>query len=121
MRYPVGPILPPSDFAVTDTFYRELQTACCHNDTEYTPMGRDRAEIHFVHRPERPPNPGHGANIRPADVIALSGGIAALDLGMAGEAPHFLPAEDKPWGMREAVIRDPDGNVLRLGQEVARG
>ncbi len=24
-------------------------------------------------------------------------------------------AEDTPWGMREATVRDPDGNVVRIG------
>lgn len=117
----VCPILPSRDFAVTEAFYRKLGFESWYNDTEYMLMNRDRVEIHFVHRPAHQPEAGHWAYIRPADVDVLSAEITALDLGIRGEVPHFTPAEDKPWGMREAVICDPDGNVLRIGQEVARG
>jgi catechol 2,3-dioxygenase-like lactoylglutathione lyase family enzyme len=26
--------------------------------------------------------------------------------------------EDKPWGMRELALVDPDGNLIRAGQEM---
>jgi hypothetical protein len=26
-----------------------------------------------------------------------------------------VAVEDRPWGMREARLTDPDGNVIRLG------
>jgi hypothetical protein len=28
--------------------------------------------------------------------------------------------EDKPWGLREFAILDPDGNLLRIGQAISR-
>ena len=28
--------------------------------------------------------------------------------------------EDKPWGLREFAILDPDGNLLRIGQVISR-
>ena len=28
------------------------------------------------------------------------------------------PLVDRPWGMKESSLRDPDGNVLRVGQNL---
>jgi len=28
--------------------------------------------------------------------------------------------EDKPWGLREFAVIDPDGNLIRIGQVIAR-
>jgi uncharacterized glyoxalase superfamily protein PhnB len=30
-----------------------------------------------------------------------------------------VPPEDKPWGMREFAVVDPDGSLLRIGTPVA--
>ena len=27
-----------------------------------------------------------------------------------------MPPEDRPWGMREFYVMDPNGNLLRFGQ-----
>jgi hypothetical protein len=32
-------------------------------------------------------------------------------------AEVLAPAEDKPWGVRELLLRHPDGHVLRVSQE----
>ena len=36
--------------------------------------------------------------------------------GLGGEAPG--PANDMPWGQRVAHIKDPDGNVVNLTQQL---
>jgi hypothetical protein len=28
--------------------------------------------------------------------------------------------EDKPWGLREFAVVDPDGNLIRIGQIIAK-
>lgn len=28
------------------------------------------------------------------------------------------PPEDKPWSMRELLLKDPDGHILRVGQNI---
>jgi hypothetical protein len=33
--------------------------------------------------------------------------------------PRQDDLDDKPWGMREFAIVDPDGNLIRIGQAVA--
>jgi uncharacterized glyoxalase superfamily protein PhnB len=49
-------------------------------------------------------------------------GLAALD-SLYHEYTHSgadiaSPPEDKPWGMREMLVRDPDGHILRIGAPV---
>ena len=34
------------------------------------------------------------------------------------KADVFSPPKNMPWGMREMLVRDPDGHVLRIGQEL---
>ena len=60
------------------------------------------------------------AYLRPADVDALDAEWAALGLPAAG-IPRLVRAEDKPWGMRELALIDPDGNLIRAGQELPLG
>ncbi len=116
------PILPSRDFDVTEAFYRKLGFEAFRHEDQYLIVNRDRIELHFfpyaAHSPE---TCNHGAYLRPADVDAISSEVAALDLSSTDGVPRFAPAEDKPWGMREAVIWDPDGNLLRIGTEIAHG
>jgi len=54
-----------------------------------------------------------------ADVNALSRAFAAAALPGAG-IPRLDAVADKPWGMREFAVVDPDGNLLRIGQALGR-
>lgn len=40
--------------------------------------------------------------------------VAAAAAGLPGEVDVVEPPEDKPWGLREMRIRDPDGVLLVL-------
>ncbi|MEM9013247.1 MAG: VOC family protein [Pseudomonadota bacterium] len=119
----ICPILPSSDFDVTEAFYARLGFQTWYKETgQYLLMNRDRVEVHFFHHPTHVPSESdHGAYLRPADIDAFSAEVAALGLPSADAFPRFWPAEDKPWGMREAAIWDPDGNLIRAGQELPRG
>ena len=44
--------------------------------------------------------------VNDADALAAEWRAAGVDVG----AP-----EDTPWGQREGVVRDPDGNIIRFG------
>lgn len=55
--------------------------------------------------------PGAVVYFTTEDVDAL---VAAAAL--EGVIPEFGP-ETRPWGNREAYFRDPDGNMLRFGQQ----
>jgi catechol 2,3-dioxygenase-like lactoylglutathione lyase family enzyme len=114
------PIMPSRDIDKTESFYASLGFQTIYKDrAEYLLMKRDLAEVHFFHAPRhRPETSDHGAYLRPDDVDAFSKEVEALSLPSAGGFPRFNPAEDKAWGMREATLWDPDGNLIRAGQEI---
>ncbi|WP_299045752.1 VOC family protein [uncultured Tateyamaria sp.] len=116
------PILPSRDFDITQSFYDRLDFETWYKDDGYLLMNRDRVELHFFAKPEHAPEScDHGVYIRPGNVDAFSDEVARLDLPRSGAFPKFTPAEDKPWGMREAALWDPDGNLLRIGEVIADG
>lgn len=114
------PIMPSGDIERSERFYGRIGFATVYKEEDsYLLMKRDLAEVHFFfsedHRPEAS---DHGAYLRPTDVDAFSDEVAKLGLPERDAFPKFLPAEDKPWGMREATLWDPDGNLIRAGQEL---
>jgi catechol 2,3-dioxygenase-like lactoylglutathione lyase family enzyme len=111
----ICPILPSCDFAQTEAFYKHLSFDKVFSDGKYMLLSRDNVEIHFFLNPaHEPATCDHGAYLRPSDVDALSFEIAAMKLPTVG-IPRFIPVEDKPWGMRELALIDPDGNLIRAG------
>lgn len=111
----ICPILPSRDLSVTEAFYTNLSFKKMFSDGKYMLMNRDSVEIHFFLNPKHNATTcDHGAYLRPSDVDALSHEIAAMKLPAAG-IPRFMPVEDKPWGMRELALIDPDGNLIRAG------
>ena len=116
----VCPILPSRDFDVSERFYAQLRFKTQYKDPQaYLLMNRDKVELHFfLHKAHRPEQCDHGVYMRPQDVDAFSREVEALDLPTENTFPKFWPAEDKPWGMREATLWDPDGNLIRVGQEI---
>jgi catechol 2,3-dioxygenase-like lactoylglutathione lyase family enzyme len=116
----LSPIFPARDIAAAEAFYARLGFETVYRDEEYLLLRRDAAELHFWREPSHDPRAGaHGAYLRPGDIDALSAEIAALGLPASG-VPRFHPAEDKPWGMRELALIDPDGNLIRAGRELPR-
>jgi uncharacterized glyoxalase superfamily protein PhnB len=53
--------------------------------------------------------------LRVADVEAVYRAFTGAGLPQAG-MPRMDVLADKPWGMREFAVVDPDGNLLRVGQ-----
>lgn len=118
----LSPIMPSRDIDRTEAFYARIGFSTVYKDkASYLLMKRDMAEVHFFHaEAHRAETSDHGAFLRPSDVDAFSNEVAALGLPSASDSfPRFLPAEDKPWGMREATLWDPDGNLIRASQEIA--
>jgi hypothetical protein len=84
-------------------------------------MKREGAEVHFFHHAALDPVASdHGAYLRPSDVDALDAEWAALGVPATG-IPRLERAADKPWGMRELALVDPNGNLVRAGQEIPLG
>ncbi|MBD1204985.1 MAG: VOC family protein [Rhodobacteraceae bacterium] len=117
----LSPILPARDIAGTESFWSRLGFETDYLDDEYLLMKRDGAEVHFFHHAALDPAQNdHGAYLRPADVDALDTEWAALGLPTSG-IPRLMRAEDKPWGMRELALIDPNGSLIRAGQELPLG
>lgn len=115
------PILPARDLTATETFWLRLGFRTIHRDDEYLLMKREGAEVHFfLHEALDPARNDHGAYLRPSDLRALGAEWAAIGLPSHG-IPRLEPVEDKPWGMAELVLIDPNGNLIRAGQELPMG
>ena len=114
------PIMPSGDIARSEAFYSSLGFFTVYKEIDqYLLMKRDDAEVHFFFKEtHQPKDSEHGAYLRPSDVNAFSEEVEELGLPADKGWPRFWPAEDKDWGMREAVIWDPDGNLIRAGQEI---
>ena len=79
---------------------------------------RGTLEIHFfTHDTLLPEESSAGCYLRVADVHGLHQAFAAAQLPGKG-IPRMDAPEDKPWGMREFAVVDPDGNLLRIGQKL---
>ena len=117
----LSPILPSRDIVASQNFYETLRFVTVYIDNEYLLLKRDGAELHFfLHHDLDPKKNDHGAYLRPSNVDILSNELEALGLPCVG-IPRLEPANDKPWGMRELALVDPDGNLIRAGQEIPHG
>ncbi len=112
------PILPTRDIAVAEAFWHRLGFHTVYKDVgQYLLLKRDGAEVHFWLNPALvPARNDAGAYLRPADLRALNREWGALGLPDRG-IPRFHPLERKPWDMDELALIDPDGNLIRAGQE----
>ncbi len=118
----LSPILPARDLGAAEAFWVRLGFTTVYLDpAEYLLMKRDGAEVHFFAHPALDPALNdHGAYLRPADIRALHAEWSVLGLPAAG-IPRYVPLEDKPWGMAELAVIDPEGNLVRAGQELPLG
>jgi catechol 2,3-dioxygenase-like lactoylglutathione lyase family enzyme len=112
------PILPARDLAATRVFYEHLGfTALGWWPDEfggYAILARHEIEMHFFRVPELDPLRSYAQCYwRVADVDALYGEVVRAGV------PTGTPPEDKPWGMREFALSDPNGTLLRLGQSLS--
>jgi catechol 2,3-dioxygenase-like lactoylglutathione lyase family enzyme len=116
------PILPARDIAATETFWQRLGFATVYrDDEEYLLMKREGAEVHFFYHPRLDPaSCDHGAYLRPSDIRVLDAEWGALGLTATG-IPRYIPLAEKPWGMAELALLDPNGNLIRAGQELPLG
>ncbi len=105
-----APILPVADMTAATAFYRELGFVVVAHDDRYALVVQDGAELFHLRQA-----PG----LDPADNLAA----LYLHVGNADQwhaAWRDGPAgvtdpEDQPWGMREFSLRDPSGNLIRVG------
>ena len=112
------PILPSRSVSDTLAFFKRLgfDGKICGDGDSYAILTRGTVELHFfTHSELRPAESCAGCYIRVLDVESIYRAFALAQLPRRG-IPRIDALEDKPWGMREFAIVDPDGNLLRIGQ-----
>ena len=111
------PILPSRSVSDTLAFFRRLDfDGEIHGFGDYAILRRGTVELHFfTHKDLRPAESSASCYIRVTDVASIYQAFALAQLPRKG-IPRQDALEDKPWGMREFAIVDPDGNLIRIGQ-----
>ena len=112
------PILPSRSVNDTLAFYRRLgfDGKIFGAPYLYAILTRGTVELHFfTHEELCPAESSAGCYIRVSDVESIYRAYALAELPQRG-IPRQDALADKPWGMREFAIVDPDGNLIRIGQ-----
>lgn len=112
------PILPSRCLSDTITFYQRLGFGgeILGADDAYAILERGTVELHFFLHPGLIPAESFaGCYVRVLEARDIYKAFALAKLSSTG-IPRIQTIEDKPWGMREFAIVDPDGNLLRIGQ-----
>ena len=112
------PILPSRSVNDTLAFYRLLgfDGKIWGEPYSYAILRRGTVELHFfTHKELHPAESSAGCYIRVSDVESICSAFALAQLPRQG-IPRQDELGDKPWGMREFAIVDPDGNLIRIGQ-----
>jgi len=114
------PILPSRSVPDTVAFYRRLgfEGGPHAYDAGYAILCKGTVEPHFfAHKDLVPADSSAGCYLRVADVDGFHRACLAGQLPSHG-IPRMDAPQDKPWGLREFAIVDPDGNLLRIGQVI---
>ncbi len=106
------PVLASLDMARTLQFYREtLGFSTRHFEAEgYGIAQRGDTELHFWACSEKHIAENTSCYIRVADIEAVHRELSA-------RLPALGPVVHTAWGMDEFYLIDPDGNLLKFGQD----
>ena len=116
------PTLPCRSVTATVAFYKRLgfEGGPHEFNSDYAILCRGAVELHFfTHRELVPADSSAGCYIRVLDVENVYRSFSSNQLPSAG-IPRMDSLEDKPWGLREFAVVDPDGNLLRIGQIISK-
>ena len=117
----ISPVVPVRDVAATAAFYRQhlgFEIAFMMEDASYAVVARDGQAVHLTDAE------GDETVLRAtANNISFVIEVAEIDrLWAEVEASQpptkCRPPEDKPWGLCEFHILDPDGCLLRFAQDI---
>lgn len=112
------PILPSRNVGATVAFYERLGfVGGVHAaDSGYAILQRGDLELHFfTHTELVPVESSAGCYLRVLDVESHYRAFSSATLPRTG-IPRMDRLENKPWGLREFAVVDPDGNLIRVGQ-----
>lgn len=113
----IVPILPVTDLDRSMSYYRRLGfTAAPPEDgDEYAFLTRDQIEIHLRTESDLI----EGQNPSGVYFHLACGKAAQLQAEFrAAHVPILSPLAPRDWQMNEFVLSDPDGNLLRFGEDL---
>jgi catechol 2,3-dioxygenase-like lactoylglutathione lyase family enzyme len=116
------PILPSRSIVDTTAFYQRLgfDGGPHEFNSSYCILCRGDVELHFfTHKDLDPEQSAAGCYIRVLDVEKIYREFSCAQLPGQG-LPRMDALENKPWGLREFAVVDPDGNLLRIGQIIEK-
>jgi len=115
-RPSVKPVLPVPDMAEAVEFYRRLGFEVEQYDEGYAWVRTCGWEFfHLAHAPTLDP----GASVAAAYVhVSDADEWHVAITAAAGDDAAIGGVVDQPWGMREFVVTDPAGNVVRFGRNL---
>jgi len=112
------PILPADDLSRTCAFYESLGFKAGYRDDRYEILRRGNLVVHLERCSDLDPSTNRASCYwRVADADVLYEEFASLRLPSEG-CPSLTAPDDEPWGMREFTIKDPAGNLIRVGHEL---
>ena len=106
-------ILPCRDLTASTAFYQRLGLTLDSDWGHYRILSDGKGwHLHLRHEPTTPQAPDNpfGLYLYAEDVDAIADRVR--DQIIEPGAPHL-----KPWGMYEFAVSDPDGTLVRVGQE----
>jgi uncharacterized glyoxalase superfamily protein PhnB len=111
MKVPqVVPILRVADIQASMDYYNEklgFETLWTHGDPDFAAVSRDGLMIFLQSEP------GHEG---PSTIYMVVSDVNALHADVAARGAEVVAApEDRPWGMREMIVKDLDENQIRVG------
>ena len=112
------PILPCRSVEETAAFYERLGFGAkiWGAPNNYAILTRDTVELHFFTQVDLDPaSSSAGCYLRVLNVDDIHSEFTNANLRNSG-IPRMDGIENKPWGMREFAIVDPNGNLIRIGQ-----
>ncbi len=112
------PILPAQDVSRARAFYESLGFRAGYHDDHYEILRRGNLVVHLERRDDLVPAANRTSCYwRVPDADALYREFAGLGLPSEG-SPSLTKPLDEPWGMREFTLKDPAGNLIRVGHEL---
>jgi catechol 2,3-dioxygenase-like lactoylglutathione lyase family enzyme len=121
-KHPISrivPILPVSDLSRAMTYYRSLGFSAepYEDGDDYAFLTRDKLEIHLRTASDFI----EGQNPSGVYFYLAHGNAAALEAEFrAAHVPILSPLAPREWKMNEFVLSDPDGNLLRFGEDLTK-
>jgi catechol 2,3-dioxygenase-like lactoylglutathione lyase family enzyme len=104
-----APVLAAADLDRTRAYYASLGFRLVERHEHYLVMHSGGMELHFSNRPD---TPAALAFVQVVDAGALWKRLRSDGVDGLG------PVQDQPWGLREFVATDPDGNRIRIASGI---